>query len=361
MRPATSILRLIFRILTFAVWALTIAAGYAGKVSPVLWAWPSVLVLLFPYLLAATVIAGVGWLVARSYITAAVSLAVLLAVSPAAVDAWPVRTSGTPHNARNTFSLMTYNVYGGIDIENPEAKISRTLGYIISRRPDIVCMQEYPWFRDDKVATEAQIDSLRKIYPVIIFTPEARQTILSRYPVERGTVVVRPRGNIVNYHLLIKGHRVDICSLHLASYALNEEERNVVDEIGGSHPRKVLRGLEHTVRDKLLSGFRNRVLDASIARENIDSLTQNLIVCGDFNDVPASWAYRVIRDGDLRDAISENHFGPMITYNAHNFYFRLDHILCRGNLRAFDVERGDLRSSDHYPLTAKFEITNEKN
>ena len=91
----------------------------------------------------------------------------------------------------------------------------------------------------------------------------------------------------------------------------------------------------------------------------LDKVSGPLIVCGDFNDVPESWCYRLLRGDDLRDAYVETSFGPLITYNRHAFWFHLDQILYRGPLQALSVKKGRLRSSDHYPLLAEFEFTNK--
>lgn len=81
-----------------------------------------------------------------------------------------------------------------------------------------------------------------------------------------------------------------------------------------------------------------------------------MIICGDFNDVPESYAYRLLKGNDLKDAYVETGFGPMITYNAHAFWFHLDQIFYRGALRPLSVRKGKTKLSDHYPLFAEFEF-----
>ena len=59
-------------------------------------------------------------------------------------------------------------------------------------------------------------------------------------------------------------------------------------------------------------------------------------------------------DGDMKDAYAENAFGPTITYHGNRFYFRIDQVLYKGDMKAVDIERGDIESSDHYPLLTTF-------
>ena len=56
----------------------------------------------------------------------------------------------------------------------------------------------------------------------------------------------------------------------------------------------------------------------------------------------------------MHDAYAQNAFGPTITYHGNRFYFRIDHVLYGGDMEAVDIERGDVPSSDHYPLLTTF-------
>ena len=56
----------------------------------------------------------------------------------------------------------------------------------------------------------------------------------------------------------------------------------------------------------------------------------------------------------MRDAYTDSAFGPTITYIDSRFYFHIDQILYRGDMRAVGIERGNIKSSDHYPLIATF-------
>ena len=91
-------------------------------------------------------------------------------------------------------------------------------------------------------------------------------------------------------------------------------------------------------------------------RQVINQSDANVIVCGDFNDTPTSWAYRTICGNDMKDAYAENSFGFKITYHDSHFWLTIDHILYRGNLRAVDFNRYDVKVSDHYPIMATFEM-----
>jgi len=75
-----------------------------------------------------------------------------------------------------------------------------------------------------------------------------------------------------------------------------------------------------------------------------------MLVCGDFNDSPLSYAHRVIGEG-LCDVFVEAGAGPGFTYNQNHFYFRIDHIFATPAFRVLEckVDRS-IRASDHYPV-----------
>ena len=150
-----------------------------------------------------------------------------------------------------------------------------------------------------------------------------------------------------------------VAMVHLFSFGLSEEERNVVTEINSVETAKTsMKEFKGSIRQKLRHGFRHRAENATALRSVLDDIPADvpLIVCGDFNDVPASWSYNIIRGDDLRDAYAETNFGPAITYNLHAFYFHIDQMLYRGPLEALDLTVGKINSSDHYPLIGEFQF-----
>ena len=96
--------------------------------------------------------------------------------------------------------------------------------------------------------------------------------------------------------------------------------------------------------------------NAAMLRKEIDRSPDNVIVCGDMNDVSASHVYRLIAGDDLVDAWADVGLGYGQTYNRHGLCYRIDHILYRGELRALRAKRIKGGSSDHYPLMVTFDI-----
>ena len=97
-----------------------------------------------------------------------------------------------------------------------------------------------------------------------------------------------------------------------------------------------------------------------LLKKYIDNIeNDNIIVCGDFNDVPGCFAINTIADDDFDDVYRECGFGPMTTYHGSNLNFRIDHILYKGDFDATSFKRDKFNSSDHYPLYATFKWDND--
>lgn len=80
-----------------------------------------------------------------------------------------------------------------------------------------------------------------------------------------------------------------------------------------------------------------------------------VVVCGDFNDTPASYTYFTIR-GNLQDAFLEKGTGIGRTFTGLAPTLRIDYIL-PGNqftINSFRKINSDL--SDHYPVIANLTL-----
>lgn len=366
LNPFTHFARVAMRILSWGVFALTIAAAYGGHIPPQIWSLPSVLTLALPYLAILTLLLGIFWVLMRKFITAGVAAAVLVVCWGPISIVCPMGHAREAAAGEKTFTVLTYNVLHGFDNELEDATSCRSLQYVAASGADIVCLQEFRAFDsgDATLLTAATRDSLLAAYPYRAVDATHALTLLSRYPMRRDRSLSSHSEDAAfdAYTVRIDGRKLVIFNVHLTSFSLSDQERTLLSSIGGVRSaRRSLEEFRSTVVSKLRSAFPERAALATMLRTMVERADADaVIVCGDFNDVPASWAYRHVRGDDLRDAFTETNFGPMPTYNAHLFYFHIDQILYGGDLRALSVERGNLKSSDHYPLMATFAFTQEK-
>lgn len=358
--------RIFLRILTWAVYLLTIASAFGGYIPPKIWSFPSVLVLALPYMTGLTIACALGWLLARRLVMAGLGVGVILLCSAPMLAASPIGHKRSPEPGRKVYTLLTYNITHGDDMRGKDLSRSSTFDYIMRTDADIVVLQELHEFstKEIKHFPDSMRDSLFAQYPYRLASDPDVLAILSKYPVRatlRNSPTPRGRSEFVGYSLDVDGHKLDIINCHLTSYLLTDEERQVVTGIRDTETaRQSFDELKGSILVKLKESFRKRADDATELRGVLDSIGAGtpVIVCGDFNDVPASWTYRTVMGPDLRDAYRETCFGPTYTFNRHLFLFHIDQILYRGPLDFLSVSRGRINSSDHYPLLATFQFDN---
>lgn len=352
------ILRIIGKFLTYLLYLVTIMSAYGGFIPPRLWALPSMLTLVFPYLLILCILVALGWLIGKRIFTAISGGLTVVACWPVAIAACPVAFSTEP--TKPCFSIMTYNVYNLRDYQHPRAKgYSRSLSTVIDSEADIVCLQELYDMPSPNSDRSLQFDSLRYIYPYIIkgkpfegyITP---YMLLSKFPAHEVKIPTSYWNDCALYRIQLPGQELHVLNVHLTSYQLTSRERKVVSNIRGLRSARESLRMDKSLYSKLSTAFRERAKLSRHIRQLIDSIPDPLIICGDFNDVPGSYAYRTIRGSDMSDAVAKTTFGPIITYNAHGFLFHIDQILYRGDLQPNNTTRGSIKSSDHYPVTTIF-------
>jgi endonuclease/exonuclease/phosphatase family metal-dependent hydrolase len=364
------IFRLAAKIATYLLYAVTILAAYSGRLNPDFFSYSSLLVLLLPYLAVASMVVSLIWIFSKRLITGGIGIAVIAAAWSPISTAVPVGHSKEPDAGAKTITVMSYNIIHGWDqtqnVANPMDQIGNpAFAYVLNSGADIVCLQEVTKYEDWEVPnlTQEFKDSLFKVYPYHEDTTVSDTKVLSKYPIERipsNEIIKDDRLDVRRYtfyKLNVDGRKLMLVNMHLASALLSEEERNVVTEMTSVDGAKSsISQMKSSIGHKLKESTQKRKIDATLLRDAVADIDCPLIICGDMNDVPESYVYRILRNGGLKDAYVDTGFGPMITYNQHMFWFHLDQIFYRGAIKPLSVEKGDVKYSDHYPLIAKFQF-----
>ncbi len=358
------IIRSIFGVISYILYAVTLLAAFGGTINPEIFPLPSLLVLALPYLAILTAITAVAWLCAGKFITGGLGVAtILIGWSPISM-ACPLSFKNSQEPGTQTLKIVTFNCLHMDDIREDRAQ-NRSLRFLLDCDADVICLQEMLLMFDEREnpwLDRTLVDSLLAKYPYQPHMGYTDMKILSRYPAH-----TEPTLNQSNnpywppayrfYRINVNGTVVMLANVHLPSYHLSEEERQVVTDIRGFSSAKRSAGeMKRSIIGKLKKAFKYRAESVDSLMASLRQVKLPLIVCGDFNDVPASWCYRQFLKEGFHDAYAETSFGPTITYNAHMFWFHLDQILYRGDIRPLSVKRITMNASDHYPLMAVFEL-----
>lgn len=344
----------------------TVASAYMGAINPENFAFAQIINMTFPiWTILSVILLVVNLFVSRRHLLW-MSVIVLILCFNSILTNFPmhiIKPKVTREERKSAFTVMTYNVFNFTNRQGENSAWGNpTVSYIISQNPDIVCLQEaYSLLGKHSFCNKSQRDSLKALYPYYIDMPgRAGEIILSHFPVKSLDVPASPdweSGQYSAYQAQIENHEVTIVNCHLQSLGLTPDDKALYRELTNkdSKPtRTELSHAKHSIMPKLLNAFKIRAAQVDSISNFLQTAGENVILVGDFNDVPGSYAYRTMLGAGLKDAYNASSFGPMITYNDSRFYFRIDHIFYRGDMRAVKVARGNLKNSDHYPLKATF-------
>ena len=373
-KESTSIWR---RIERGILWGLTIlaslgliVASYGGEVNPASVKGICLMVMTFP---AWALLMLLATLMDLLWCRKALVLCVLVWIACAQplvnfmpMNILPLRESKYAGDPKFTF--LTYNVTNFQDLSDsyPDS-INPTISYILKVNADVVNLQEAPVVTPNRKfhITPEQVDSLYRAYPYILHYAKD-QTLLSKYPAEpihTPMDSVAKRGVLAVYRLDIEGTPVTLINVHLQSYGLKPSDKALYREITDlKDPDGNIKSTLLDVKSELLSKIQAAaVLRAGHTQRVCNYIERfggpNVIVAGDFNDVPGCYALRRLAEYDMKEVWPHVGFGPMITFHADRFYFRIDHVLYRGALEPLRMTRDKVKYSDHYPLLTTFALT----
>ena len=344
-----------------------IVSGYSGAINPIEHPTAPAVAMTFPFWLLGTVVCTIFTLFFRWKVALIGIVGMALAYSPI-IEYCPIHLPKRAAADADTFTFMSYNVFGLVDQNNNySGDLNPTISYILQNDADIVCLQELSAIHSNPQLhiTPAQLDSLHSQYPYVFIGSHA-QAIFSKFPVEPIQIGFKYSGeagsaDMACFRTEIRGRKITIFNIHLQSFDLVKSDREMFAKL------KHLKGTEEEIA-MMKNHLMNKIREAGPQRvRDTEELIRyikkfggpNVIVCGDFNDVPGSYPLRMLADEHLKEVYPEVGFGPMITYNAGGFNFRIDHILYRGDIRPLEMSRGSIKSSDHYPITTIFEIENK--
>ncbi len=365
-----NIARLVIAIANIVIAAGFVASAWGGTVNPnesVVW---SILSLTFPAFLILMLVALIVNLICFRKLAMFNIVVMLACISPiltyCPMNFFRPSEKSIAASGEKTLKLLTFNildlfVYGD---HKPETEGNPTMEYILKSGADVVVMQEAtdvltPGFQG---VSDGQHEELLDLYPYRDVTFRG-MAILSKYPFEKVDVDSRDPSqlDLCRYDLNVgDGEVVHVFNVHMQSIGLTAEDKEVYVQITEGEAADEADEIRHSLLSKLASAFRSRADQAEDIRQALDEVDGDVILAGDFNDIPGSYAYRTVAGSDMTDAYREAGLGPAITYHADRFYFRIDQIFYRGGLDALRVWRGDCSTSDHYPLLAIFKIEDKK-
>ncbi len=349
-------MKYIARLLAIIAAFVLLISAYGGRVDPTVWVMPSMATLALPIVTLVVLLLLVVLALCKQWRAAVVIVGALLL-------SWPTLRLISPFNlghreakeGKTPLKVLTMNVtqFNWNDGDHP----SKNMRYILDEDADIVVIQEgLVYFSYEQLKTvKPMLKELYKKYPY-------RKKhffdvgILSKYPfdeVESPVLAQDSLGYFIKaWDVDAPGGNIRVVNMHLSSLRFTRNDSQVIESMNTPSGRKKR---IKSVTKKLDVGFRSHARQARAVRQVLDETPGDVLVMGDMNDTPGSFAYRTVCGDDVRDAWADTGFGPIYTFHAHHLYVKIDHILYRGDMRVLSCRRDKKGESDHYPMVAVFE------
>lgn len=265
--------------------------------------------------------------------------------------------------------VMSYNVhmFGAYDMKDNTGPLSTMFGNIMGQQSDIVCIQEYfsygrrnsgavqQEFDDFLSGRNAHLESYQGTGEKPYTSGTALTTVSAHAVTGRGTLVSPNNRNMrcIYTDMLVGSDTIRVYNAHLESIRIKDEDFEAMNQAlrldeqpDYSHLRTIIR--------KVRDAFINRAGLANAIAEHIASCPYPVIICGDFNDTPASYSYQRIAKG-MKDSFREAGSGFGVTYERIPL-FRIDNILFSPHFRASAHEVHRWPHSDHFAVTATLHL-----
>ena len=252
------------------------------------------------------------------------------------------------------FEILTHKTH-------PEKK-QQMLRLINKYQPDVACFQEV--VASDKSPNAINylpdlIKALNMPYyyysynPKLDFDKDHRFGIIifSKFPILKNTTILhKPNdyNSIFQYvDILRQKDTFRIFNLHLQSLKFTDQDLQYIDEPTIDEENNFTKS--RTIMQKFKAGFLKRQAQSQFVKEEVDKSPYPVIVCGDFNDVPNSYAYATIGKG-LQNSFAEKGSGIGRTYMHISPTLRIDNIFADNRFEIKQFIRDNSKLSDHFPI-----------
>ena len=323
----------------------------------------------FIYIFAINALFVILWIPIK-YPFAMISLSLIL-LNVGNIDKhFQLKETEKPAKCTNCIKVMSYNVklFGLYDTDNNKLRQknkNKILQYINEEQPNIVCFQEYFYDKSGKLnfdTTDTLLTILNlkdKNFHFEYFTASRDDfffgfATFSKYKILGKGVVEMPDSTVIATYIDFKNKKdtIRVYNCHLASIHFDYEDYEIgkqlkVNPINDPKWQKKVNVLYR----KLELAYDIRKVQVKFLKQHLKKCPHFIIVCGDLNDSPASYAYNKIA-GNLKDSFRESGTGMGQTYLGETFpKFRIDYILHDNAFKSYKhTINTDIVISDHYPI-----------
>ena len=322
--------------------------------------------LIFPVIIFVNIFFLLFWLLVRKWFFL-VSLSLLIFSTSEINNTFPIHLRKIkPTLTSTSIKFLTYNTKMCGDLKkHTRNSHNKVIQYVLDSNADIVCLQEFTVSKNKEYLTLEDVYRIFKKYPYkhIQFKQKITENgvaTFSKYPIINKQKIDYPSNfnNSIYSDININGKIIRVINNHLESNRLTENDKNMPIKLKNNFDADNLTGITRYFSHKLGAAYRIRAVQADAVAKSISISPYKVIVCGDFNDVPSSYAYTKVK-GKLKDAFAETGTGLGWTFNDRYYHFRIDYVLYDSSQFSLIRYKTDkVNYSDHYPVLCQIKINN---
>ncbi|HNJ30238.1 MAG TPA: endonuclease/exonuclease/phosphatase family protein, partial [Ferruginibacter sp.] len=160
--------------------------------------------------------------------------------------------------------------------------------------------------------------------------------------------------SIFQYIDILKGaDTIRVFNIHLQSLRFSRTNLKYIDDPTIEEEKTIKES--RSILGKFKRGFLKRQEQADRIRAELDQSPYPVILTGDFNDLPNSYAYHTI-GGNMQNAFVEKGAGLGRTFSSISPVLRIDNIFADRQFTILQYERVGKRLSDHFPLISDLQL-----
>lgn len=325
--------------------ALAILGFVSGYITPSHYGWLGFFgLILLPVLSVNLLLAITGWILKNKWRILPVGV-LLLNTSYLATMFQLTIPKKIPENQK-ILKIISYNVNnfltGGVKTLTPIAS------YMQKENVDIICLQETPKYDTTFVGA---FSYMPYSYKSESGKKYLHQVIFSKYPLSNCQTILFPGSTNLSVcaDINIDGKTVRIFSNHLQTTSVNVFKEKIKRSVGDIED---FNNNAFALTWRIESNSILRANQADMIRQLIDKSPYPVIVCGDFNDTPASYAYHHIK-GNLIDGFKDCGNGFGYSFRELKRLFRIDYVFYSADFKGISYKSPDCPLSDHKPVVWK--------
>ncbi|MCK4921539.1 MAG: endonuclease/exonuclease/phosphatase family protein, partial [Bacteroidales bacterium] len=250
-----------------------------------------------------------------------------------------------------SYNVRAFNIY---DWENDPNTDEGIFNFIRSEHPDVICLQEFYYNRGSSQPASTPRFFREIPYQHIQYTSRNSSSgfgiaTFSKYPiVKTGTIRFDKSNNLAIYtDILFHNDTIRIFNNHLQSVNFLQNNYRFIEKIPVVSSDRNIEEIKD-ISSKLKSAFIKRAKQTDKIKARINQSPYPVIVCGDFNDTPVSYAYHKMQKR-LDDAFLKAGTGRGNTHLG-KIPLRIDYIHYSKEFEAVEFEKIKADLSDHYPI-----------